>query len=317
MNWDAFITDGTTIIDQWLNNRSPAGLLLIGALGVIGIWLTGRWIFPKNHRQTGKQNVSETEATLAGIAERIGRIDAAQANLAALSSQIIGLERTLSDKQARGAFGEARLGDLLRDALPPHAFKEQATLANGRRADALLLIPYPPGPIVIDSKFPLESYRTLIAANDPKSEKSARKSFERDVSKHIADIADRYSVPGETADCALMFVPSEAVFAELHARSSSAVDEGYSRRVFIVSPTTIWALLNTIRAIMKDAQMTESSVTLQAEAQALVADVTAIAQAAETARRRIELAGSDLTNLVRAAKTAERRGRRIHDLDFD
>ncbi len=330
-------------IRQWLEDQSPFEFMIFAGFIIVCIWLLTRFAAPRiqnNHLDrklteleealenrlntiayqldmTFDKNRSATEIAVAGLAERIGRIDAAQANLAALSGQITGLERTLSDKQARGAFGEARLGDLLRDALPASAFKEQATLSNGRRADALLILPHPPGSIAVDSKFPLESYRAILAADNSSAKNSARKSFERDVTKHITDIADRYIVPNETSDCALMFVPSEAVFAELHAYSSSAVEEGYRKRVFIVSPTTIWALLNTIRAIMKDVRMKEESVKLQAEAQALVTDVAAIARAAETVRRRIQLAETDLTSLVDSAKTAERRGARIRDIDLE
>ncbi|MGZ0190389.1 MAG: DNA recombination protein RmuC, partial [Alphaproteobacteria bacterium] len=258
-----------------------------------------------------------THATLSGLAERLGRIDAAQTHLATLSEQITGLERTLGDKQARGAYGEIRLSDLLRDALPESAFQEQATLPNGRRADALILLPDPPGPIAIDSKFPLERYLALIDAPDKAAAAQSRKLFARDVAKHVADIADRYILAGETADCAMMFVPSEAVFAEIHASCRDVVEEGFRRRVYIVSPTTLWATLNTARAILKDARVREQSTLLQQETLALVADVTTLAAKSESARRRLALAEADLADLSTAAKGAERRGRRIADLDLD
>lgn len=255
-------------------------------------------------------------AVLSGLAERLGRIDAAQARLTALSSQISNLERALVNKQARGAFGEARLSDLLRDALPTDAFAEQATLSNGRRADALLLLPSPPGPIAIDAKFPLERFLELSDAADDAAQTAARRAFARDVAKHVADIADRYIVPGATADCALMFVPSEAVYAEIHARCRAVVEAGFRRRVFIVSPTTLWATLNTARAILKDARMAEQASALRDEALGLVEDVSKLAGKAEAARRRLELAESDLDGLAQAARAAERRGRRIADLDL-
>ena len=258
-----------------------------------------------------------TAASLAGLAERIGRIDAAQANLRQIAGQITGLERLLSDKQARGAFGEARLSDLLRDALPPDAYKEQATLPNGRRVDALLLLPAPPGPIAVDSKFPLEQYRALIAAADANAERLAQRQFARDVAKHIADIAERYIVPGATADMALMFVPSEAVYAEIHGRAGAVVEEGFRRRVYLVSPTTLWATLNTARAILKDAHLHAESARLQEEALGLVEDVRALADKAESAQRRLVLAEADLSSLAIAARSAERRGRGIAALDLD
>jgi len=256
-------------------------------------------------------------AALTGLAERLGRIDAAQSRLSELSGQISNLERALGDKQARGALGEARLSDLLRDALPPDAFAEQAVLGNGRRADALLLLPPPPGPIAIDAKFPLEGYLALAEASDPEAAERARRAFARDVAKHVNDIADRYIVAGETADCALMFVPSEAVYGEIHAACRDVVEAGFRRRVYLVSPTTLWATLNTARAIMKDARVREQSALLQQEAAGLVADVAKLAGKAETARRRLELAGADLDGLAAAARAAERRGRRIADLDLD
>ena len=256
-------------------------------------------------------------ATLARFAERLGRIDAAQTGLKALSEQVTGLERTLSNKQARGAFGEVRLSDLLRDALPASAFQEQATLPNGRRADALILLPSPPGPIAIDSKFPLERYLSMIDAPDKASETQAHRQFARDVAKHVTNIADRYILPAETADCALMFVPSEAVFAEIHASCRDVVEEGFRRRVYIVSPTTLWATLNTARAIMKDARIQEQSALLQQETLALVADVEKLATKAASASRRLALAEIDLADLSAAAKGAERRGRRIANLELD
>lgn len=253
---------------------------------------------------------------LSGLSERLGRIDAAQTRLTALSGQIAGLEQALANKQARGAFGEARLSDLLRDALPADAFAEQATLTNGRRADALLLLPAPPGPIAIDAKFPLERYLDLADAADSDDETAARRAFARDVGRHVADIADRYILPGATADCALMFVPSEAVYAEIHARCRAVVEEGFRRRVYIVSPTTLWATLNTARAILKDARIREHAATLQAEALGLVDEVAKLAGKAEAARRRLELAETDLDGLAQAARAAERRGRKIADLDL-
>lgn len=263
------------------------------------------------------QNRTASHAALSGLAERLGRIDEAQARLGALSGQIAGLERALGDKQARGALGEVRLADLLRDALPPDAFALQATLANGRRADALVKLPAPPGPIAIDAKFPLEGYLALLDAPDAEAAVKARASFARDVGKHVADIADRYIVPGATADCALMFVPSEAVYGEIHSTCRQVVEEGFRRRVYIVSPTTLWATLNTARAIMKDAWVREQSALLQEEAAALVADVAKLAAKAEGARRRLELAEADLDALAAAARAVERRGRRIADLDLE
>ena len=151
----------------------------------------------------------------------------------------------LSNKQARGAFGEVQLEDQVRSALPPSAFRFQAKLGNGRLADCLLTLPNPPGAIAIDAKFPLESYYALRAATDEDARATARKAFGNDVLKHVKDIAERYIIPGETADSALMFLPSEAVYAELHAELPDVVQKSHKVRVYIVSPTTLMATLNT------------------------------------------------------------------------
>lgn len=257
-----------------------------------------------------------SHSALSGLAERIGRIDAAQARMAGLGDKIADLERTFANKQARGAFGEARLGDLLRDALPADAYAEQTTLPNGRRPDALVLLPAPPGPIAIDAKFPLERFLEIDAATSPEAEATARKAFKRDVARHIDDIADRYIVPGSTAECALMFVPSEAVFAEIHGRCRDVVDAGHRHRVYIVSPTTLWATLNAIRAVLKDARLLEDSAAIQDAARSLLEDATRIAGRAETARRRLDLALTDLDGLATAARATERRARELAEFDF-
>ncbi len=266
--------------------------------------------------ETLDRSRAATHATLTGLAERLGRIDSAQARLTALTDQISGLERALGDKQARGAFGEARLSDLLRDALPPDAFAEQATLSNGRRVDALLLLPAPPGPIAIDSKFPLESFLAIRQSADRQAETQARRAFARDVARHVGDIAGRYLIPGETADCALMFVPSEAVYGEIHEQCRDVVEKAFSQRVYIVSPTTLWATLNTARAILRDARAHEHAAVLQAEAVGLADEAAKLADRAEAARRKLDQAVGDLDALASAARAAERRGRRIAELDL-
>ena len=249
------------------------------------------------------------------LASRLARIDAAQSRLAGLSGQISALERTLGDKQARGAFGEARLSDLLRDALPPESYQEQASLPNGRRVDALILLPAPPGPLAVDSKFPLEGFLAIAEAENDNDRQAARKRFARDVARHVDAIAERYILPAETADMALMFVPSEAVFAEIHSQCRDAVEAGYRQRVYIVSPNTLWATLNTARAILRDVRLHEAAQTLQAETAALVQDAGKLAEAAETARKRAAAMETDLATLARAAKTVERRGRSIAALE--
>ncbi|MEG3617134.1 DNA recombination protein RmuC [Magnetovibrio sp. PR-2] len=207
------------------------------------------------------------------VHERLAVIDAAQKNLNELSDQMVGLQDILSNKQTRGAFGEIQLNDLVTDVLPPSAYEFQATLSNKKRADCLLKLPNPPGPIVIDSKFPLESFLALKNAETDEDRKRALSAFGTDILKHVKDIADKYIVPGETAESALMFLPSEAVYAELHASLPDVVEKSYRARVWIVSPTTMMATLNTVRAVLKDAQMREQAGLIQNEVRKLMRNV--------------------------------------------
>jgi len=215
----------------------------------------------------------KTTVTLTALAERLAVIDSAQKNIAELSGQMMGLQDILSNKQARGAFGEVQLRDIVADALPAAAYEFQSTLTNGKRADCLLRMPNPPGSIVIDSKFPLESFRALREAADDASRTLASRAFSADVLKHVKDIAEKYIVPGETAESALMFLPSEAVYAELHTNFAEVMQRSYRERVWIVSPTTLWAMLTTLRAVLKDVHMREQAGLIQKEVRALLEDV--------------------------------------------
>lgn len=250
------------------------------------------------------------------LAERLGRIDQAQGRLTELSGQISGLQAALSDKQARGAYGEVRLYDLIRDALPPGAYQEQATLSNGRRPDCLITLPNPPGPIAIDAKFPLEAFLTIRAATDAQAESTARRRFARDILKHIKDISERYILPGETADCAMLFVPSEAVYGELHTNFRAVVEAGFTARVYIVSPTTLWATLNTARAIMKDAQFHAEASRLKAEVSALLGDVCRLSTRANAFKRHLTQAQGDIDGLEISVRAIVKRSARIAEMDL-
>ena len=169
------------------------------------------------------------------------------------------LQDILSNKQTRGAFGEIQLTDIVTKALPSDSYTMQATLSNGKRADCLIHLPNPPGPIAIDAKFPLEAYEALRRAENDWQVNEAAKMPRVSIKKHIKDISEKYILDGETADGALMFLPSEAIYAELHANFQELVREGFAAKVWIVSPTTCMATLNTMRAILKDARMREQA----------------------------------------------------------
>lgn len=175
------------------------------------------------------------------------------------------MQDILSNKQTRGAFGEIQLHDIVLKALPSDSYTMQATLSNGRRADCLIHLPNPPGPIVIDSKFPLEAYEVLRRAETQPDLDMAARLLRQSVRGHIRAIAERYILEGETADGALMFLPSEAVYAELHANFPDLVREGFAAKVWIVSPTTCMAVLNTMRAVLKDARMREQAGAIRKE----------------------------------------------------
>ncbi len=213
-----------------------------------------------------------THQRLQTISDKVAVIDSARANIEELAKQVVGLNRVLGDKQARGAFGQTQMEDLVRDILPAGSYEMQATLSNGKRVDCLVKLPKPPGPIGVDAKFPLESFKGLRDAADDHGRTLALRAFKTDVAKHVEDIAGKYIVPGETADWALMFVPSEAVYAEIHARLPETVADAHRARVGIVSPTTLMAALTTVRAIVMDAKMVESAEQIKAAVEALAND---------------------------------------------
>jgi len=206
--------------------------------------------------------------------ERLALIDRAQKNIETLSGEVSGLQSLLSNKQARGAFGEKQMQDLMTDYLPPKTYSFQATLSNKKRVDALIHMPGDQGDVAIDSKFPLESWRRLMDAENTPEEVAARRDFARDVQVHIKSIAEKYLIFGETHDVAMMFLPSEAVYAELHTHFPKVIEEGFKRKVMIVSPTTFMATLHTMRAVMKDAAMREQAHIIQKEVGMLAKDVT-------------------------------------------
>ncbi len=262
--------------------------------------------------KTGKQH----ETTLGELKERLVRIDAAQKNITDLSSQVVGLQDILSNKQARGAFGEIQLRDLVESVLPPSAYAFQATIGDNKRVDCLLILPNPPGPIGIDAKFPLESYRLLRNADSEDSRKVAARSFASDVLKHIADIAGKYIVPGETAEAAMMFLPSEAVYAELHANFGDVIEKSYRARVFIVSPTTLWATLNTVRAVMKDVRMKEAAGVIQQEVLTMLQDVARLDDRVGKLQRHFDQSAEDVRQIRVSADKVTKRGERITDLQL-
>ena len=258
-----------------------------------------------------------TAQSLGDLQQRLATIDKAQEKITKLSGDVLSLQDILSNKQTRGAFGEIQLTDIVSKALPSDGFDLQATLSNGRRADCLIKLPNPPGPIVIDSKFPLEAYEALRNASSEVETTAAVRLFKTSVRKHIKDISERYIIEGETADGAILFLPSEAVYAELHANYSEIVREGFSARVWIVSPTTCMATLNTMRAILKDARMREQAGAIRKELTSLYQDVDRLGVRVESLDRHFNQAAKDISDIKISADKAGRRAKRLDNFDFE
>ncbi len=263
------------------------------------------------------QQTEKTGLSLKGLEARLAVIDSAQKNITELSRQMVGLQDILSNKQARGKFGQIRLEDLVRDALPPNAYAFEHTLSNGNRVDCLVRLPSPPGGIAIDSKFPLEAYRALRASSNDAEKVQAERAFKRDFSIHVKDIAEKYLVPGETADWAVMFLPSEAIYAEAHANFPALVDDAHRRHVAIVSPTTLMATLNTVRAILKDAEMKEQAGLIQLEVERMMNDVRLLDERVGKLRTHFRQAGEDIDGIAVSSRKITDRGDKIKNVQLE
>jgi len=256
-------------------------------------------------------------ATSAEIKERLAVIDAARGNIEALGNQVNTLAGILGNKQARGAFGESQMEQIIADRLPSDAFTLQATLSNGKRADCLIHLPNPPGPIAIDSKFPLESWLALREATDDTTRTQKLRQFSADVQKHIKDVAERYIIPGETAEGALIFVPSEAIYAELHTSLVSLVSDATRRGVYIVSPTTLWAVLGTMRALLRDVRLRTEAGRIRKEVDKMLADVGRLEDRTDSLRKHFGQVQKDVDQIETSVGAIKRGGQRIADLELD
>ena len=258
-----------------------------------------------------------TAQSLGDLQQRLATIDKAQENITKLSGDVLSLQDILSNKQTRGAFGEIQLHDIVIKALPQDSFTMQATLSNGRRADCIIHLPNPPGPIALDSKFPLEAYEAMRRASTEADLAEAARQFRTALRKHIKDISEKYIIEGETADGALMFLPSEAVYAEIHANFPDLVRESFAARVWIVSPTTCMATLNTMRAILKDARMRAQAGSIRRELGLLYQDVDRLGTRVENLDRHFGQAAKDLSEIKISSEKAGRRARRLDNFDFE
>jgi DNA recombination protein RmuC len=254
-----------------------------------------------------------TQETAGAIQQRLTVIDAARQNIEALGTQVTSLAAVLGNKQARGALGEVQLRDLIEDRLPAGGFRWQHTLSNGTRCDCLVLLPFPPGPIAVDSKFPLEAW---AAMQDGVSRDVARRRFVADVRKHVDDIARKYLIAGETAEGALMFVPSEAIHASLHADFADLVAEAARRHVHIVGPSTLWAVLNTMRGLLRDARLQSEARRIRAEVEKLAEETSRLERRVAALRGHHAAMAQDMREIETSAGKIAARGEAIRALDI-
>jgi len=264
-----------------------------------------------------EDTATKTAKSMGEIHTRLSVIDEAQKNITELSGEIVGLQNILSNKQTRGAFGEVQLKDLVSSILPPQAYKFQATLSNKRVADCLILLPNPPGPIAVDAKFPLESFHKLRSAEEGAEKVNAGKAFAADILKHVSHISERYIIPHETADSALMFLPSETVYAELYANFPQVVEKSYRKKVWIVSPTTLMATLNTVRAILMDVKMREQAGLIQKEVQVLMEDILRLDQRVAALSTHFSQARRDVEGIQTSTRKITSRGKKIHNVQLE
>ncbi len=266
------------------------------------------------------QSLSETQQRSAknmkDLHERLGIIDRAQKNIETLSGEVASLQSLLSNKQARGAFGEKAMQDLIENFLPPSAYSFQAVLSNGKRVDALIHLPGEQGDVAVDSKFPMESWRRMTDSETAADKLTAARDFRRDVLVHIKAIAEKYLIFGETYDIAMLFLPSEAIYAELHTNFMDVIDKGFAEKVMIVSPTTFMATLHTMRAVMKDAAMREQAHIIQKEVGLLANDVRLLSERTTKLQTHFTQASKDVEGILTSSKKITNRSDKIGNLDM-
>lgn len=264
------------------------------------------------------EGFEKTTSVFTDVLTRLALIDEAQKKITELSSNVVSLQEILSDKRARGAFGEVQLSSLIYNVIPSSHVRMQHELSNGKRADCMLLLPEPTGNIAIDAKFPLESYRTmtnpLLGDSD---RKTAEKQFRIDVKKHLQDIAQKYILPGETSDGAMMFIPAEAIFAEIHAHHPELVEEAHQLRVWLVSPSTMMAILTTARAVIKDAATRKQIHVIQEHLAYLAQDFNRFQERMNQLAKHIDQAHGDIKDVQTSAKKITSRFIKIEKVELD
>ena len=248
------------------------------------------------------------------LAERLGALSQNAIELKNISGDIANFKNILmGNKQARGTFGERQLEDLVRDIMPPETYAFQCVLDTGVRPDGIIRLPYPPGDMIIDSKFPLESYNRMQMDT---TDGMAHKQFELDVRKHVDAIGEKYIIPGTTAESAMMFIASESIFETLHREFPGVVEYAARKKVFIVSPSTLWATLNTIRAVLSDIKIKRVAAKIRKELDALLTDLGRLNDRATNVDRHFKMAQTDIEQLQISIGKIAPRAEKLRDMDF-
>jgi len=290
---------------------------LSGRLSTLGEWLGGRQtdlarLIAKRLDSQGRA----TGETLGRLNERLAVIDAAQARLSGMAEQMVSLKEILTNKQTRGAFGQGRMETIVKDGLPPGAYAFQATLSNKTRPDCIIRLPGDPRPLVVDAKFPLEAIAEFRRARDDEARKLAGRRVRADVARHVADIEEKYLMPGETQDVALMFVPSESIYADLVEHFDDVVQRAHRARVVIVSPSLMMMAIQVAQSMLRDAAIRDSVHTIQGETGKLIADARRLAERAVKLESHFRAAQDDLGEVLVATEKVTRRARAIDAMDF-
>lgn len=264
------------------------------------------------------EGFAQTTATFTDVIKRLALIDEAQKRITELSTNVVSLQEVLSDKRSRGVFGEVQLTALIRNVLPETHYALQHTLSNNKRADCVLFLPAPSGTIAIDAKFPLESYRRLSDNNlTPAQRHTGEQQFRIDIRKHIQDVASKYIIPNETADGAILFIPAEAVFAEIHAHFYDIVEEAHKLHVWLASPTTMMAILTTASAALKDAATREQVHIIQKYLAELAKDFNRFQTRMTNLARHIDQAHEDIREVKTSAEKITSRFEKIEKVELD
>ncbi len=288
---------GTTNLAQLVNDRLDAQGQRVG--------------------QAIQETNTKTTESLSKLHERLAVIDRAQTNITQLSSEVVSLQQILSNKQTRGAFGQGRMETIVGDGLAAGSYAFQTTLSNGRRPDCVVFMPNGAPALVIDAKFPLESWQRITEAQSPEELKLAMAGFRSDVAVHVRAISENYLIAGETQDTAFMFVPSESIFADIHERFEDVVQRAIRARVVIVSPSILMLSIQVVQALLRDVRMREEAHKIQKEVRELLLDVGRLDERVRKLQTHFQQASNDIGDILTSSSKVVRRSERIEAMEFE